>query len=71
MKRKMDDYVLCPYYKSDERQIIYCEGVDEGTALHLAFSTLPQLKEYKVKFCRNCWGECMIAAMLNRKYDYE
>lgn len=70
MKRKTDDYAVCPYYKSDERQLIYCEGVENGTAIHLAFSTLPDLREYKRKYCRSCWRKCRIAEMLNRKYDY-
>lgn len=68
---KEDEFVQCPYYKNDEHQIIRCEGVEDGTALHLAFSTRPQLKEYKKEFCRRCWGKCMIAKMLNRKWGYE
>lgn len=69
MKRKTDDYVVCPYYRADERQLIYCEGVEQGTAIHLAFSTLPQLKEYKERYCKFCWADCLIAGMLNRKWE--
>ena len=65
---KEDEHVQCPYYKNDERQIIRCEGVENGTALHLAFSTRTQHKEYKKQFCRSCWGKCMIARMLNAKW---
>ena len=68
---KEDEFVQCPYYKNDEHQIIRCEGVEDGTALHLAFSTRTQLKEYKKGFCRRCWGKCMIARMLNQKWGYE
>lgn len=65
---KEDEHVQCPYYKNDEPQIIRCEGVENGTALHLAFSTRTQHKEYKKQFCRSCWGKCMIARMLNAKW---
>lgn len=66
-----DEFVQCPFYKNDERQIIRCEGVENGTALHLAFSTRPQLKEYKKTFCRRSWEGCLIAMMLNQKYNDE
>lgn len=66
-----DEHVQCPFYKSDEPQIIRCEGVEDCTALHLAFSTRTQLKEYKKKCCRTDWGKCMIAQMLNRKWGCE
>ena len=68
---KEDEHVQCPYYKNDEPQIIRCEGVEDGTALHLAFSTKTQLKAYKKDFCRSCWCRCMIARMLNQKWGAE
>lgn len=68
---KEDEHVQCPYYKNDEPQIIRCEGVEDGTALHLAFSTRTQLKAYKREYCRCDWGKCMIAKMLNRKWGVD
>ena len=68
---KEDEHVQCPYYKNDEPQIIRCEGVEDGTALHLAFSTSTQHKEYKKCFCRSGWGKCMVARMLNQKWGVE
>ena len=68
---KEDEFVLCPFYKNDEYQIIRCEGVEDGTALHLAFATRTMLKEYKQLYCRSCWGKCMIARMLNQKWGSE
>lgn len=71
MGEKVDAYVICPYYKYDERQVIHCEGVEDGTALHIAFSTPQQLRDYRTKYCRNCWKNCLIAGMLNRKWEYD
>lgn len=65
---KEDERVKCPYYKNDEAQIVRCEGVKDGTALHLAFSTKTELKEYKRCFCRSEWCKCLIAIMLNAKW---
>ena len=40
MKKNRTDnpYVICPYFKSEEKHTIFCEGVEENSAIHLAFS---------------------------------
>lgn len=70
MKHRVDAIVKCPYYKFEDRQVIYCEGPQDGTATHLAFSTAPKLREYKGQYCKGCWKKCPLAEMLNRKWDY-
>ena len=71
MKHRQDVLVKCPYYKGEEQQMLFCEGVQEGSAIHLAFDTKPNLKDYKNNFCKRCYNKCLLAGMLNRKYDYE
>ena len=71
MKRRCDAIVKCPYYKFEEKQKIYCEGVQAGTAIHLAFDTCPSLKDYKRQFCKGCWQKCQIAESHNRKWGYD
>ena len=71
MKHRMDVLVKCPYYKFEEKQMIYCEGVQEGTAIHLAFDSILNLKEYKKRFCKGCYNRCRVAEMNNRKWDYD
>ena len=63
--------IACPYYKCEAPQMIYCEGVEDNTVLHLAFATKKGKKAYVLSRCSECWKGCMIAQMLNRKYDYE
>ena len=70
MKHRADVLVKCPYYKFEEKQKIFCEGVQEGTALHLAFDIPSNLKDYKKCYCKEGYNQCLIAGMLNRKYDY-
>jgi hypothetical protein len=70
MKHRQDVLVKCPYYKFEEKQKIFCEGVQEGTAIHLAFDTPSNLRDYKQQFCKGCYNKCLLAEMLNRKYDY-
>ena len=72
MKRNTDEnvFVKCPYYKCESQCVIYCEGVEENSSIHMAFATKPQRKEYEQKLCYNCWWKCMIADAHNRKWDY-
>lgn len=68
--RRASKNVFCPFYSEEDRQTIYCEGLEVGTAIHLAFSTPPQLKAFKKRFCeRTCYDKCPIAQMLAKKYE--
>lgn len=71
MKNMVDAVVKCPYYKCEEKQKIFCEGVEKGTALHLTFDTPQNLKNYKKRFCKGCYNKCLIAEMQNRKWGYD
>lgn len=71
MNRKVDPYVQCPYYKEEERQKIYCEGVVKSSSSIQTFATPQAQKEYEDKFCKGCWKNCLHAGTLNRKYGME
>lgn len=67
---KEDALVQCPYYRKDVPQGVNCEGVVDGSSVKLGFTAHNRLIDYKDAFCRQCWQNCLIAQMLNRKYDY-
>ena len=69
--RKMDVAVQCPYYRSDGKQAVYCEGVEDNCSLRLGFGSGQRKQAYKLEFCCEGWKTCGVAGMLNRKYDYE
>lgn len=71
MNRKVDPYVQCPYYKEEERQKIYCEGVVKGSSSIQTFATPQMQKDYEDQFCKGKWKECQICWALNRKYEAE
>lgn len=66
-----DTYIQCPYYRRDGKQSVHCEGVEHGCGLRLGFGQKGNLYAYKDRFCRSQWQDCMVAKMLNRKYEYE
>ena len=71
MSGRQDIYSRCPYYRRAEKQKIVCEGVENGTTLHVAFATPTLLQNYKGRFCDSCYENCMVAEMLDRKWDNE
>ena len=73
MKKNRTDnpYVVCPYFKCEDSQTIFCEGVEEDNAIHMAFSTPSIRKNYQDRYCKTLWKRCMVADILNKKYDYK
>lgn len=71
MKHRVSCYVRCPYYRCEENQKIFCEGLQHGTSIHLVFGAHEDLRRYKDQFCKADWGGCLIAGMQNRKWEYE
>ena len=70
-RKKMKHFVSfeaqCPFYKEEERNVIYCEGVTDRSRIHNAFST--DAAEYKKRYCFDGWKDCMISKMLWAKYE--
>lgn len=73
MSNKFEDHLVqCPYYKTNNSQVLYCEGLEDGMAIHMAFASHGQLIDYKSRYCRrSCWSQCFLATVLNRKWGYD
>lgn len=54
--RWADPKVKCPFYKYQDAQTIFCKGVEEGNAIHMAFATPEQRKQYEARHCTDCKG---------------
>lgn len=70
-KRTVSVNAVCPFYRSEDVQKVYCEGVQRGSSIHLAFGDAKDCKGYMDIYCRDDFKDCPIAAMLWRKYDNE
>lgn len=55
---------ICPHYKSEEKHIIYCRGVQKDTATHMAFAYPADKVAYKEKYCEANYKECRIAKIV-------
>lgn len=59
----------CPFYRAEEKNVIFCEGVEDGSSIHNAFAA--SAKSYKGRYCCAEWEKCKIARILWSKYDSE
>lgn len=68
-KHYISKEACCPFYRCEDAQAIYCEGVEPGTALRLTFAG--SAIEYKHIYCRDIhnYTKCRIAGMLAGKWE--
>lgn len=62
---------ICPYYRAENQNMIYCEGITRGALIHNAFSSSfnKLAKKYKEEYCCDNWKSCRIARMHDEKYN--
>lgn len=65
-------FIQCPYYHTDDKQQIICEGVERNTTIHLSFCSSNRCRDYKIEYCGDPnmnYRSCMLAKMLESKYE--
>lgn len=55
---------ICPFYRHEDSQVIYCDGVVPDSVIHLAFANKSDAKEYKLMYCRKRYNKCPISNLL-------
>lgn len=50
----------CPFYKHESTSMVYCEGINEGSTIHIAFCDNTKAKAHKLRFCYSGFRECPI-----------
>lgn len=70
MKHYVSKSAQCPYYRKEDGLKVFCEGVEDGTAIQLSFDSGRHRRDYKDAFCCNGkWRDCRVAQMLGKKYE--
>lgn len=65
-KHNVSSRAVCPFYKHEDPQVIYCEGLYEGSVIHLAFAERGSCRTYKWNYCRAAYGKCPICMALTQ-----
>lgn len=61
---------ICPYYKDEDRQKVFCEGLVPNSSIHVAFSTPEMRKEFERNYCKSWDFEtCPLAWMHSIRYE--
>lgn len=67
-KHYVSPKAICPFYKHEHPQMIYCDGVTEDSVTHEAFASKTSAMEYKNRYCRADYRLCSIYQMLKEIY---
>lgn len=69
-KRFESKRAKCPYYKSQNRSVIFCAGPMPGTSIHYAFASPAERLEHQRQACFSLeYAEhCMIAETYNTRW---
>lgn len=62
---KTDSLSVCPYYQSDLKGRLSCEGLEEGQNIQLKFSRMTDKQNWMIRYCkRMAYCACPIAQMI-------
>ena len=70
-KHMVNKNALCPFYRHEDSQVIYCDGIVPDSVIHLAFANKTNAKEYKARYCRDCYRKCPISKLLEEVCEDE
>lgn len=68
MRRYISTRALCPYYKHENKSVVFCKGICKDSVNHLAFANPKDCNEFKNKYCKNDYSKCPIKKMLEEKH---
>ncbi len=71
-KHNASPVAICPFYKDEDRQKVYCEGIEGSSSTLVTFAVPDARKEFCTTHCRSWgWEECPVAKMLWAQYEDE
>lgn len=69
-KGMWEKLVLCPFYVTDDRNSITCEGVCPASDRITQFFGSREAKNFQRKeYCDRCFVKCELYNVINEKYD--
>lgn len=71
MSEFISGIVICPFYKGirTNNPMVVCEGIRDGTLIHLTFRNKDELIEYVKENCCDSYKQCKIADIIFSKYE--
>ena len=67
-----DTSVRCPYYVGkDEKSIVCMGGLDKDGKTKCCFKSKKKKQEYMEKYCRDCYGACVLCIINDKALDFK
>lgn len=63
-----DSFATCPFYQRESGYRLICEGITENASNITVFPNKSDMNKHKAKFCRKCYGDCILCRALLTKY---
>ncbi len=61
--------VKCPYYRKDDKETIYCEGITSGCKLSLSFLSKKEKQCHMDNFCADTYRYCELYIAISLQYN--
>ncbi len=61
--------VKCPFYITEDRKKIFCEGLEKGSRTALEFRGSKFKENVKEKYCNGDYEKCKLYNLINQKYE--
>lgn len=68
-KHSDSKFVKCPFFHAQDPIKIFCEGIEAGNTIHLAFRTCDDRRRYMKRFCNCNFKTCKLYNIIDSKYD--
>ena len=68
----MDESAVCPFYlEGGDSLRIRCEGISQGTRLHISFDCKERMKAHAKKYCNDmkCYERCPLYSAIVKQYE--
>lgn len=71
MSEFISKLALCPFYRGvrTNNPMVVCEGIRDGTLLHITFRNKNEMIEYAKENCCDNYRNCKLAEILFTKYE--
>ena len=69
-KRAQSLLAMCPFYKSEDKHCIVCEGLLPRSSIHVAFGAPADKRAFEKDFCKSWhYDACELAQMHRKRYE--
>ena len=68
-----DKYVKCPFYVSQDAKKVHCDGISNGSYLHVAFESKESKTLHTEKYCNSLFGhqKCPLYPIIAKRFEEE